>query len=125
MEGTECFSPGSGCDKTGLTLPVTEYSHNSGFGDCSVTGGYVYRGTKIPGLVGTYLYADYCSKRVYTLAWSKGSVIAEGEVTADLESTSLSSGITSFGEDTAGELYVIVDNSQGGTPGKLYRIDPE
>ncbi|HVK66117.1 MAG TPA: PQQ-dependent sugar dehydrogenase [Polyangium sp.] len=125
MEGTHCFDPAANCDKTGLTLPVTEYIHASGLGDCSVTGGYVYRGSKIPALVGTYLYADYCSKRFYTLAWSKGNVIGEGEITADLESTSLSAGITSFGEDTAGELYVIVDNSQGGTPGKLYRIDAE
>ncbi|MRG94519.1 hypothetical protein GF068_21720 [Polyangium spumosum] len=123
MEGSACYDPANNCDMTGLTLPVAEYSHDGG--NCSVTGGYVYRGSKIPGLVGTYLYADYCSKRFYTLAWSKGSVIAEGEITADLESTALSGGITSFGEDTAGELYVIVDNSQGGAPGKLYRIDAE
>jgi hypothetical protein len=84
----------------------------------------VYRGTKIAGLVGTYLYADYCSRRVYTLAWANGSVIKEGEITADLDSTSLTGGITSFGEDTAGELYIVMDSSQNG-PGKLFRIDPE
>jgi glucose/arabinose dehydrogenase len=122
MEAAACFNPKQGCDKTGLTLPVTQYQHGP---DCSVTGGYVYRGSKIPGLVGTYLYADYCSLRIRTLAWSKGMVIGEGDVSADLESTSLSSGITSFGEDTSGELYVVVDNSMSGELGKVYRIDPE
>ena len=126
MEGNHCFEPMNNCDQTGLTLPVTEYEHTEApINDCSVTGGYVYRGTKIPGLVGTYIYADYCSKRFRTLAWSNGAVIAEGEITADLDSLSLSGGITSFGEDAAGELYVIIDNNQAGTLGKLYRIDPE
>ncbi|UQA61532.1 PQQ-dependent sugar dehydrogenase [Polyangium aurulentum] len=125
MEANECFDPANDCDKTGLTMPVTAYKHTpEPVNDCSVTGGYVYRGKKIAGLVGTYVYADYCSRRVYTLAWANGSVIKEGEITADLESTGLSGGITSFGEDTAGELYVVMDNSQGG-PGKLFRIDPE
>jgi hypothetical protein len=51
-------------------------------------------------------------------------VIKEGEITADLDSTSLTGGIASFGEDTAGELYIVMDSSQGG-PGKGFRIDPE
>jgi glucose/arabinose dehydrogenase len=123
MEGKHCFEPAQNCDMSGKTLPVTEYNHNNGapMDDCSVTGGYVYRGTKIPGLVGTYLYGDYCTKRVYTLAWEKGAILKEGEVTAELDSVSLSGGITSFGEDTAGELYIIAD----GNPGRIFRIDPE
>jgi glucose/arabinose dehydrogenase len=126
MEGKHCFNQDTNCDQTGLTLPVTEYAHDEVTTlDCSVTGGYVYRGTKIPSLVGTYLYADYCSRRVYTLAWANGAIIKEGEATQNLDSLTLSSGITSFGEDAAGELYITVDNSQDGTLGKLYRIDPE
>jgi hypothetical protein len=122
MEGTHCFNAAT-CDQTGLTLPVTEFKHDGV--DCSVTGGYVYRGTKIPGLIGTYLYADYCSQRVRTLAWSNGAILKEGEVTQDLDTLSLTGGLTAFGEDTAGELYIVIDNNQDGTLGKLYRIDPE
>jgi glucose/arabinose dehydrogenase len=125
MEGNHCFNPGTNCDQTGLTLPVTEYAHDDVTKDCSVTGGYVYRGTKIPGLSGTYLYADYCSQRVRTLTWSNGATLKEGELTQDLDTLTLTGGITSFGEDTAGEMYFVVDNNQNGTLGKLYRIDPE
>jgi hypothetical protein len=113
------------CDQTGLTLPVTEYEHNDNVMDWSVTGGYVYRGKKIPGLEGTYIYADYLSRRVRTLAWANGAVLKETELTQDLDSLSMEGGITSFGEDAAGELYILFYNTQGGTPGKLYRIDPE
>lgn len=125
MEGKHCFEPANNCDMTGMTLPVTEYNHKNGAptDDCSITGGYVYRGTKIPGLVGTYLYGDYCTKRVYTLAWEKGTIIKEGEITADLDSASvLPQGIASFGEDTSGEIYILTD---GNTNGFVYRIDPE
>jgi len=124
MEGTMCNDPPQNCDMTGLTLPVAEYAHGGAQNDCSVTGGYVYRGKKIPGLAGTYLYGDYCSKRVYTLAWSKGSLIGKGELTTDLESANLPAGITSFGEDTEGELYIITDSGSGAV-GKVFRIDAE
>ena len=59
MEGTHCFNSILGCDQTGLTAPFTEYEHGSG--DCAVIGGYVYRGSAIPGLQGTYLFGDECS----------------------------------------------------------------
>ncbi len=54
MEGSRCFR-GPGCDQTGLTLPLLEYTHQEG---CSITGGYVYRGSAIPSLQGHYFYAD-------------------------------------------------------------------
>ena len=57
MEASACFDPAEGCDPTGLVLPVAEYGHDRG---CSITGGYVYRGTAVAGLAGTYLYADFC-----------------------------------------------------------------
>lgn len=125
MEGKHCFDPDTNCDQTGLTLPVTEYAHDDVVMDCSVTGGYVYRGTKIAGLVGTYIYADYCSRRVRTLAFTNGAITKEAEVTQDLDALTLSGGITSFGEDTSGELYLVIDNNQGGGLGKIYRIDAE
>jgi hypothetical protein len=62
---------------------------------------------------------------VRTLTWSNGATLKEGELTQDLDTLTLTGGITSFGEDTAGEMYFVVDNNQNGTLGKLYRIDPE
>ena len=62
MEATHCYEPSTGCDRSGLTLPVAEYAHDQG---CSVTGGTVYRGAAIPDLVGQYVFADYCSGRMW------------------------------------------------------------
>src|SRR5437016_4568049 len=57
-EGNHCFQPSAGCNTAGITLPVLEYGHDEG---CSITGGVVYRGCRMPGYQGTYFYADYCS----------------------------------------------------------------
>ena len=108
MEGLECFEPSSGCDQTGLELPVLTYGHGDG---CSVTGGYVYRGGAIPDLSGTYFYADYCG------GWVRSFRFVNGELTDRREWESLAaSNISSFGQDAAGELYVL---TAGGT---VYRI---
>ncbi len=106
MEGNHCYSA-STCNQTGLKLPVFEYTH--GGGRCSITGGYVYRGTRIPGLVGKYVYADYCSGQVWSL-----DVSGATDVNTQLGTRSLP---TSFGQDLAGELYVMAGSV-------LYRIDP-
>ena len=99
MEGSDCFEPGSGCDRTGLLLPVAEYTHADG---CSVTGGYVYRGQDLPALRGTYFYADYCQ------GWVRSFRYAGGQATEarswELQDVGT---ITSFGEDARGELYVL------------------
>lgn len=99
MEGSDCFEPGTGCDRTGLVLPATEYSHADG---CSVTGGYVYRGQDLPALRGTYFYADYCA------GWIRSFRYANGQAT-DARSWDLGGvgNVTSFGEDARGELYVL------------------
>ncbi|NNG15054.1 MAG: glucose dehydrogenase, partial [Gemmatimonadales bacterium] len=109
MEGGICFSPSSGCDQSGLTLPVLDYDHSQG---CSVTGGYVYRGSAIPALVGQYFYADFCE------GWVRSFRIQGGEAVERTEWTSLAPGgsITSFGQDAAGELYVVASG------GSVYRI---
>jgi glucose/arabinose dehydrogenase len=108
MEGFHCFSPGTNCDPTGLVLPIAEYGHGLG---CSVTGGYVYRGAAFPRMVGVYFYGDFCSGRIWAL-YPDGA----GEWTqAELLQSGL--GISSFGEDEAGELY-ITDLQSGG----LYRL---
>jgi hypothetical protein len=110
MEGTRCFEPSEGCDRGGLTLPVTEYDHGDG---CSVTGGFVYRGPAIPDLRGTYLYSDYCSGFVRSFHFANGR--AEGERRwSELEPPDNS--VTSFGEDAAGELYLL---AAGGSVHKI------
>ena len=111
MEGTIC-TPGvdPNCNKTGLTLPVLDYDHSNG--NCSVTGGYVYRGSAIPGIQGTYFYADYCAGLV------KSFVYRNWAATDHKEWKALSPGgnITSFGEDGQGELYILTSQ------GDVYRI---
>ena len=64
MEGMHCFNPASGCDMSGLTLPIVEYDHTEGE---AVMGGFVYRGTAIPTLVGSYIFGDYISGTVWQL----------------------------------------------------------
>jgi glucose/arabinose dehydrogenase len=99
MEGLHCYSPASGCDQSGLTLPIAEYDHSQG--RCSVTGGYVYRGDQIPSLQGYYIYGDYCSGDIWALAYDGNAVIDNMLLTE----SGLS--ITSFGEDLAGNLYIL------------------
>ncbi len=98
MEGFHCYSPATGCDQSGLTLPLVEYDHSQG---CSVTGGYVYRGDKIPSLQGHYIYGDYCSGNIWALGYHDNTVIRN----VLLAESGLS--ITSFGEDLAGNLYIL------------------
>jgi glucose/arabinose dehydrogenase len=119
MEGDAC-RPGAGaCDPTGLTLPVAVYDHDVGN---SVTGGSVYRGSAIPSLRGSYIYADYVSARFFRLSIDAGADagVAAGvrEITDQLRpATGAFGGIASFGRDNRGELYVAAF-----TPGAVYRI---
>jgi len=112
MEGTICRPPTTACDMTGLTPPVDEYDHPTG---CSITGGYVYRGTAVPALQGTYFYGDYCAGFVRSFKLA-GNVATERTTWASIAVSP--ENITSFGEDAVGELYIVTQ--QGG----LYRIVP-
>ena len=96
MEGRHCFQPSSGCDESGLTLPVTEYGHDQG---CTVIGGYVVRGPDQPALIGGYLFADYCSGRIWAIDPSTDAY-RDPTVVADSGHS-----IAAFGEDEAGNLY--------------------
>jgi len=116
MEGSQCFAPPTGCDTTGLTLPVVEYGRDTG---CSITGGYVYRGSALPELVGSYLYGDYCSNRVFSFRWTGGAIEDLRELTTDLDPDGRIQGLTSFGEDADGELYVVSRS------GSVFRIEAE
>ncbi len=114
MEGAHCFSPRRGCKKEGLVRPVAEYANRGP--RCSVTGGYVYRGSRIPALRGTYLFGDYCSGEVFGLRDLDS--LAKGGLTDPDVLLRTGLNISSFGEDEAGELYVV---GHGGT---IHRIIP-
>ncbi len=108
MEGSHCFQAAT-CNQTGLTMPVLDYDHSNGA--CSVTGGYVYRGASIPGLAGTYFYADFCARWVRSFRMSNGQATEPTEWPALMPSSS----VASFGQDASGELYIIAGSS-------VYRI---
>ena len=98
MEGAHCFRPRNGCTETGLDLPIIEYNSSQG---CSVIGGYVYRGTRLTSLFGTYLYGDFCRGTVWGLRHD-GQTVIEHIVLAKVDAQ-----ITSFGEDQAGNVYIL------------------
>lgn len=111
MEGRHCFTDDD-CDQTGLALPVLEYGHDIG---CSVTGGYVYRGTAIPELQGHYFYGDFCGGFVRSFRVEGGAVVDE----FDWPTLRPGGTVSSFGEDAAGELYVLVGE------GRVFKIVPQ
>ncbi|HVF67662.1 MAG TPA: PQQ-dependent sugar dehydrogenase [Pyrinomonadaceae bacterium] len=101
MEGTHCFNPNP-CSTAGLTPPVVEYDHSAG--NCSVTGGYVYRAAAFPRMRGLYYYADFCSGRI----WALRNVNSAWTSTLLLDAAFQ---ISAFGEDEAGNLYVLGYNT--------------
>jgi glucose/arabinose dehydrogenase len=104
VEGSRCFEPAVGCDTTGLTMPDVEYPHQAGGCSGSVTGGYVYRGCRMPFLRGTYFFADYCLGRISSFVWDGAAATDLRLERADLAGPSF---VVSFGEDAGGELYVL------------------
>lgn len=103
----EGFEPFVGETSEPLTDPIWQYGHDGG---CSVTGGYVYRGSALPDLFGTYLYGDYCSGTIWGLRRDENGIWRNRVVLqTDLR-------ISSFGEDARGELYVLDHR------GAVYRI---
>jgi len=111
QEGRHCYQPAEGCDAAGLVPPVYEYDHKSGE---SITGGFVYTGTQIPALNGSYVFGDFVSGRIWAIrlpgpdGWQATDKVALGRWTM-LPST--------FGQDAAGEIYV-ADYGKG----RIYRL---
>ncbi len=101
MEGTHCYNPDQGCSPEGLIFPIAEYGHEQG--RCSITGGYVYRGPSITPLRGSYVFGDYCSGELFAISASAN------RRTSTVPRVLMKSGlrISSFGEDEAGEVYVV------------------
>jgi hypothetical protein len=111
MEGPQCFQSAD-CDRTGLALPVLEYDHGTG---CSITGGYVYRGAVIPELQGHYFYGDFCAGFVRSFRVEAGAAVDQ----FDWPTLRPGGTIVSFGEDAAGELYVLTGE------GRVLKIVPQ
>jgi len=111
MEGTACYNAAS-CSQSGLTLPKFEYTHGAGGANgCSITGGYVYRGTALPELAGRYLYSDYCKGFLKSFVYSNGTVSEQKDWNVGNVGN-----VPGFGQDAQGELYVM------SSAGKVYKI---
>ena len=95
MEGAHCYNPDP-CSQSGLAQPVFEYDHSQG---CSVTGGFVYRGTIYPRMQGIYFFSDYCSGRIWGLRRDGSSWQSTLLLTSSYT-------VTTFGEDEAGSVYL-------------------
>ena len=104
MEGLHCFSASrvrseaEACQGPGLALPVIEYGRDGG---CSVTGGHVYRGDRLPELTGAYVYGDFCSGKIWALKHD-GSGVTEHRLLVDSDLR-----IPAFGEGPLGEIYIL------------------
>jgi glucose/arabinose dehydrogenase len=107
MEGAHCYRSRT-CDRSGLVMPAHEYDHSQG---CSITGGFVYRGRGVPGLVGHYVYSDYCNGWIRSFRYVDG--VAREHRDWDVSGIG---NVTSFGEDGRGEMYVLSTN------GRVYRV---
>lgn len=107
-EGTHAYDL-TGCGGTDYLWPVWEYYHSNG--NCSVTGGFVYRGMRRPELQGKYIYGDFCSRSIWSLDYSGGSI------SNNLLNTATAS-ILSFSVDKNRELYVLCSN------GRIYEFQP-
>jgi glucose/arabinose dehydrogenase len=121
MEGFSCTGlSGCTCNAPTLTLPIHDYTHAGG--NCSVTGGGVYRGEAIPDLGGTYFFADYCSSQIWSLEYDGVSVSNFTNRTASLAPGGgfAINSVTSFGTDTRGEIYICDQ-----TGGEIFKIVPK
>jgi glucose/arabinose dehydrogenase len=108
MEGTLCYNPASGCNQTGLEMPVWTYTHDVGN---AVIGGYVYHGSMLPELSGSYVYGDYGSGKIWALQIN-GTGTPSNTLLANSNLT-----ISSFGLDSLNELYICAFD------GKIYRLN--
>ena len=100
MEGVHCYQSSDGvCRQQHLEPPIFEYSQKAG--GCSITGGYVYRGSRLPSLYGAYIYGDFCSGKIWALRYDGR------QVTENVELVDSGISISAFGEDQNKELYIL------------------
>ena len=128
FEGTFCANVPDGtydanCTRTApsYVFPIYDYPHANG--DACVIGGYVYRGRNIPCLTGTYIFGDYATSIVRAMVVKNGAVSGTVQMVPGVSyagKTAAMKGLTSFGEDANGELYMVVAADAGAA---IYRID--
>jgi glucose/arabinose dehydrogenase len=106
MEGTLCYNPPSGCNQTGLELPIWNYTHDLGN---AIIGGYVYHGSTLASLEGAYVYGDFGSGRIWALQYN-----GTAATNTQLANTGLN--IASFGVDNQNQLFFAAYD------GKIYRL---
>jgi glucose/arabinose dehydrogenase len=107
-EGTHCYPSGTSCNPAGITMPLIDYDHGDG---CSITGGYVYRGSALPEIAGRYFYSDFCN------SWLRSFLVKDGAATERIDWGITPVGnIQSFGVDSSKELYVLT------AAGGVYRL---
>jgi len=111
MEADECYG-GRNCDKSNLKLPIYSYQQGSETGR-SVTGGYVVRDKNLPGLTGKYVYGDFVTGNIWALTFENNKAV-KNELVIKLDD-----GLSSFGEDTQNNIYVLAYSS-----GKVYKFSP-
>lgn len=119
-EGSACFNPPSNCDPGTLTDPIYDYAHGGPSTQCAIIGGYVYQGQLIPGLQGTYLFADYCSANVWSFRWENHSMYRFKDRSDQVNPRGKIGLISAFGEDGVGELYIC-----DFTDGEIYMVRPD
>lgn len=118
-EGAHCFNPSVGCEGLAvMTDPIYEYGHSFTPVRCSITGGYVYRGCAMPDMQGRYFYSDFCSGEIWSFRFNGVAVSDSVDHTDELNADSL--GLSSFGEDHNGELYLVAH-----AIGKVFKIVPD
>ncbi len=115
-EGSQPFRTRSA--ETTLLDPVIEYSHRQGR---SITGGYVYRGKQIESLRGAYVYGDYVTGRIWAITYEDGRVTSHRQILRGDRRPHISS----FGEDAAGEIYILAFDRIDGREGTIYRFRSE
>ncbi len=121
--GWRCYEGNGALNTTGCgpigsyEFPVHAYGHGGSPYRCSVTGGYVYRGTAVPELWGHYLFADYCSDQIWSLSGGSHTQLTSFGMPV-VEAGAAFNGPTTFGEDVNGELYV----AENGTNASIFRI---
>ncbi len=111
MEGLDCLGGGGNCDREDLILPVAEYEN--GGGNCSVTGGFVYRGS-VAALQGAYVYSDFCSGRIWALRYE------DGALTMNQQIAQTDFNVGSFAQGNDLEIYVLEHSGSGG----IFKIVP-
>ena len=136
MEANHCYDPKENCPTEGLIKPIIEYPNDANhpafafriieelsFSEtdvegCSVTGGYVYRGQKIKSMEGQYIFGDYCSGNIWTLKVVNGKAINFKNRTEEINigGGEFTTYISSFGQDSDGEIYIIDYN------GGIYKL---